>query len=174
MSDTPGRVKLQLIKRPRRVEVEEGELTDPISQGMLFPVPKRDLLIFLVVPRLTEEEFTKTLDLSKPTVILELRRSPRFDIGRMNRQEAFKRFAAFDSQYYDLSSDQVKRVDPVALTQSFLERSTKPLAGPVLLLLNESPSEHEPSQESVTWRIARLFASKSKHSWETLEIPQFT
>ena len=175
MSTEDRRIKLQLVRSPKRVEVSEEQFADPASQGLLFPMPKRDLLIFLVMPRVTEEEFTKTLEAAKPTVILELRRAPRFDIGRMNRQEAFKWFEASQSRYYDLSSNEPREgaFDPVILVQSFLQGPGGRVDGPVLLLISESPARVPSEDEKLISRIARLFASASEHQWETVEVPQF-
>jgi hypothetical protein len=144
---------------------------------MLFPLPKRDLLIFLVFPLVTEDEFTKVLELAKPSTILELRRSPRFDIGHLNRQEAFRWFEAMQSKYYDLSSalspEEPNPADPVQLVRTFLCRAGGQVAGPIMILLSDTSFEESAAENNLPNRIARLFASTSKHPWETVEIPQF-
>ncbi len=177
MNDEERRAKFQLIRKPRRVPLKEEQLTGPASQGLLFPMPRRDLLIFLVFPFVTEDEFTKTLELTKPAAILELRRSPRFDIGQLNRQQAFRWFEAMHSRYYDLSSllpsDEQYAADPVQLVGTFLSRTGNQVAGPVMILISQANAEGNAEEDSVSTRIARLFASVSKHPWETVEIPQF-
>jgi len=175
MSTEERKIKFQLIRSPRRLGISEDQFADPATQGLLFPLPKRDLLIFLVVPRITEDEFRKTLEAAKPTIILELRRSPRFDIGRMNRQEAFRWFETVQSRYYDLPSNDPREgtFDPVILVQSFLKGPGVRPEGPILLLINELPAREQPDDQKLISRIAGLFASASKHQWETVEVPQF-
>lgn len=178
MSNEERKAKFQLIRKPRRVLPQEEQFSEPAGQGMLFPLPKRDLLIFLVFPLVTEDEFTRALELGKPAMILELRRSPRFDIGHLNRQEAFRWFEAMQSKYYDLSSalspEEQNPADPVQLVGTFLNRHTgSQVAGPIMLLLSDTSFEGSADESSLPTRIARLFASTSKHPWETVEIPQF-
>ena len=177
MSDQERRTRFQLIRRPQRALIEERQFNEPAAQGQLFPIPRQDLLIFLVFPRVTEDEFTKTLELAKPAAILELRRSPRFDIGHLNRQEAFKWFNAMHAKYYDLSSgispaDDVP-ADPVHLVDTFLAHSSGKVTGPIMLLISEASVAGQPPGESIPIRIARLFASASQHRWDTVEVPQF-
>ncbi len=177
MNDEERRAKFQLIRKPRRVTLQEEQLTEPATQGLLFPMPKRDLLIFLVFPFVTEDEFTKTLELTKPAAILELRRSPRFDIGHLNRQEAFRWFEAVKTRYYDLSSspapDEQQAADPVQLVAAFLSRTGNQVPGPVMILISQGNPEGGADESSVFTQIAKLFASASKHPWETVEIPKF-
>jgi hypothetical protein len=176
MSNDERKAKFQLIRKPRRVPPQAEQFTQPVGQGMLFPLPKTDLLIFLVFPLVTEDEFTKTLELAKPVTVLELRRSPRFDIGQLNRQEAFRWFEAMQAKYYDLSSvvasAQQDHIDPVDMVRIFLKRSGSHLTGPIMLLLSDMAiQEHD--DDALPTKIARLFASASKHQWNTVEIPQF-
>ena len=177
MSNEERRARFQLIRKPTRVLPDEDQFREPAGQGMLFPLPKRDLLIFLSFPLVTENEFAKVLELAKPAAILELRRSPRFDVGQLNRQEAFRWFDAIQSKYYDLSSalspEEQNRTDPVQLVGTFLGRAGSQVAGPIMLLLNNTSFEKSVDENSVPTRIARLFAAASKHPWETVEIPKF-
>jgi hypothetical protein len=176
MSNDERKAKFQLIRKPRRVPPQADQFIEPTGQGMLFPLPKRDLLIFLVFPLITEDEFTKTLELARPATILELRRSPRFDIGQLTRQDAFRWFEATHAKYYDLSSaltpDQQDPLDPLHLVRVFLNRSGSQLSGPIMLLLSDL-ALHDREDDALPTKIARLFMSASKHQWQTLEIPQY-
>jgi hypothetical protein len=138
----------------------------------LFPLPKKDLLLFLLIPGVTEEEFTAALDYAKPVIILELRRSPRFDIGRLNRQAAFEWFERSHSKYYDLASqyaatDDDSHWDSLALVEAFLKRAGSRVEGPVMLLVNDRGTEN------LATLIAQRFATASKSAWNTFEIPQY-
>jgi len=177
MSDDERKARFQLIRKPRRVAPSEDQFTEPASQGVLFPMPKRHLIIFLVFPYVTEEDFTRTLELAKPSAVLELRRFPRFDMGQLNRRQAFRWFEATHSKYYDLSPmvspDDQYASDPVQLVGSFLRRSGTQIAGPVMILMSQNYPELNSGDNSVFDEITRLFTSVSNHPWETLEIPQF-
>jgi hypothetical protein len=155
----------------------EKTFFEPAGQNQLFPLPKRDLLVFLVFPLISEEEFTRTLELTKPAVILELRRSPRFDIGQLNRHEAFRWFKTVQSKYYDLSSalspDEPNPSDPVQLVRAFLNRPGSQVVGPIMFLMNDVSLSEGDEESSVTTQITRLFASVSKHPWEAVELPYF-
>jgi hypothetical protein len=177
MSDDERRAKFQLIRKPRKVMPCEDQFAVPAIQSLLFPIPKPDLLIFLVFPLVTEDEFTRILELTRPVCILELRRSPRFDVGHFNRREAFRWFEAMHSKYYDLSSraysDDRYADDPVHLVEAFLNRSGQKIAGPVMILISQGDPEPDDQESSVSTQIAKLFAAASKHSWKTVEVPQY-
>ncbi|HEX4134586.1 MAG TPA: hypothetical protein VHY84_08260 [Bryobacteraceae bacterium] len=176
MNDDIG-ARFQLIRKPRKVLPSEDQFTEPASQGVLFPMPKRRLVIFLVFPYVTEEDFTRTLELAKPVAILELRRFPRFDMGQLDRQQAFRWFEAIHSKYYDLSPISVSGdqyvFDPVHLVGAFLRRNNEQIAGPVMILISRNNREPDSADGNVFDDIARLFTTASNQPWETLEIPQF-
>ena len=177
MSDDDRRAKFQLIRKPRKVPIHDEQFTGTASQSLLFPMPQQDLLIFLVFPLVTEDEFTRVLELTKPACILELRRSPRFDVGHLNRQEAFRWFEAMHSRYYDLSSkhysDEQYAANPVEMVDTFLRRTGNKIIGPVMILINQGYPEREDEESSISTQIARLFSTASKHPWKTVEVPQF-
>lgn len=177
MSEDEHKARFQLIRKPRRVAPAEHQFTEPASQGVLFPMPKRDLIIFLVFPYVTEEDFIRTLELAKPAAILELRRFPRFDMGQLNRRQAFRWFEATHSKYYDLPpmlpSDDQYASDPVQLVGAFLRRSGNRITGPVMILMTQNYPDLTFNDKSVFNEITRLFTSVSNHPWETLAIPQF-
>ena len=174
MSDSQERVKLQLVRSPQRVPVTEDRFAVRPTQRSLFPVPKEDLLVFVSVSRVTEEEFFKTLEMARPRVILELRRSPRFDIGSMNRRLAFRWFDSLESTYHDLSSLRSREdADPETWVRSFLERAESQVRGPILLLISEPDATSDPSDEYLVSKITRMFTSALKRDWETVHVPRF-
>lgn len=176
MSDDDRKLRLQLVKRPQRVPLDENEFLDHASQGLLFPIPRKDLLIFVVFPLVTEDDFKKALELSRPTYILELRRSPRFDIGQLNRRRAFSWFEAIHSRYYDLPSalSQVApNDDPMGLVSSFLKRPGATVAGPVMILVSQTATASGAGEPNLFASITKLFTASSNHSWQTVEVPRF-
>jgi len=160
------------VRKPTRIQVSQDEFVEPGPQALLFPLPKKDLLLFLLFPGVTEEEFTAALDYARPVVVLELRRSPRFDIGTLNRQAAFEWFERSHSKYFDLASQSSASGDdspwdPLALVEAFLKRAGSKVEGPVMLLVNDSGAE------SLAPLVAQRFATASKSVWKTVEIPQY-
>ncbi len=161
----------QLIKKPRPALPFEDRSFDTPSQATLFPMQEPDLLIFLYFPFVTAEEFTRTLELARPAAVLELRRSPRFDFGHLNRQQVFRIFDAIHSTYYDLgpmeSSSDRYASDPVQLVGAFLRSASAPPKGPVLILLNQKGLEID---DSIPADITGLFATASNHPWRTYTV----
>jgi len=176
MTDEERKSRFQVIRKPQRLPLEEEVFLETASQGLLFPVPRRDLLIFVVFPLVTENDFKRMLELSKPTAILELRRSPRFDIGHLNRHLAFRWFESTHSKYYDLTSaihsEPQSAADPVELVGGFLSRAGKQVSGPVVILISQTYLDKGSSDDVLT-RIAKLFTSASEHPWRTIELPRF-
>lgn len=175
MSDEERRAGFKRIRKPQRVAPTEDQFVEPASQGLLFPVPSQDLLVFVVFPLANEEDFTRPLEYARPVAILELRRSPRFDVGRLNRQLAFQWFESIHSRYYDLppmlGSADASTADPVQMVARFLNESGNQVNGPVMILLSHAHAEKP--ENDVMGEITRLFSSKSDHSWKTITFPQY-
>lgn len=175
MSNEERKAAFKLIRKPQRVAPTEDQFVGPASQSLLFPVPSQDLLIFVVFPLANEEDFTRPLEFARPAAILELRRSPRFDVGRMNRQLAFQWFESLHSRYYDLppmvGSSGGGVSDPVQMVARFLGESGTQVNGPVMILLSHAHAA-EPETD-VMGEITRLFSAKSDHSWKTITFPQY-
>lgn len=141
-SETSG-PKLHLVHSRRRMEVSAEDFYAPGSQELLFPLPRNGLLIFVHFPDVTEEEFRATLEHAKPAFVLELRSSPRFDIGRLNRQLAFQVFRSQNTTYLDLTSSLMGKADGEAVLarlKEFLQTAKPTFERPVVFLLNRSES----------------------------------
>jgi hypothetical protein len=177
MNSAELKARFHLIQKPKRVAPQLDRLFESPMQNQLFPVPKENVLIFLVLPLVSDEEFTNVLGSLRPVAILELRRSPRFDLGQLNRKEVFRSFKESSSVYLDLAAGRTEDPslddDPVQLVKSFLKRSGDKIPGPVMLLLNKEGFEEPKAIDLITNEIASLFASASKNRWEALQIPQF-
>lgn len=173
MTAEERRARFRLVRPPERMPLEEAQFYEAASQQLLFPLPKPDLLIFVLFPLVTADEFTKAVELAKPSAVLDLRRSPRFDVGHLNRKQALRSFQDAGAKYFDVfameASGQKESTDPVQLAESYLSRSGMKLSGPIMLLLSDSAIP----DDGVPVRIARLFAAASQHPWETIEIPRF-
>lgn len=70
-------------------------------QPSLFPFGSGRSIIFVSIPGITEREFASLVQLAQPALAVELRRAPRFDIGRLTRQAVFKWFDEAKCAYLD-------------------------------------------------------------------------
>jgi hypothetical protein len=84
-------------KRPREHATALG------LQGALFPFPDSRSLVFTRFSDVSQSQFISLLSSLRPAFIVDLRKVPRFDVGRMNRQIAFEHFTKNDCVYVDLS-----------------------------------------------------------------------
>jgi len=68
-------------------------------------------LVFVSFPKVSDTEFVSILDQVHPGAIVELRKVPRFDFGRLNRRTAFEYFRRNGSRYVDLIADATEQDD---------------------------------------------------------------
>lgn len=144
MDDETPKARLQLVRRPRRVEIQPEDFIEPSAQGTLFPIPRRGLLILVQFPDVSEQEFRETIEYAKPSFVVELRSSPRFDIGRMNRQLAFQVFQRQNATYLDLTSTMMGELDRDELFQNlrkFFQGGKSTFDRPVAFLINRSEAD---------------------------------
>ena len=72
-----------------------------LFQPDLFPIAKTSLLIFANTTRLSGDRFISLLAEAQPSVIVDMRPTPRFDLGRLNRKAAFEVFRENQIRYVD-------------------------------------------------------------------------
>jgi hypothetical protein len=72
-----------------------------LFQPDLFPMPKTSLLIFANTTHLSGDRFLSLLDEAQPSVVVDMRPTPRFDLGRLNRKVAFEVFRENKIRYVD-------------------------------------------------------------------------
>jgi hypothetical protein len=91
----------------------------------------------------TEESFRSCLAELRPSWIIDLRSSPRFDFGRLNRRSALSLFSQLKSNYLDLASaapghvvDSDDRVEDLLMAGI---RDPGPCLGSVVFLLDRKP-----------------------------------
>ena len=171
MAEQAGRPRLQIVRIPKRISVSQADFEEPGLQATLFPVSRRGLLIVVYFPEVTEQEFRETLEYAKPSFILEMRSAPRFDIGTLDRQQAFQVFKRHNANYLDLSSAQMGTSDSEAVFSSLTEllRSKRiSFENPVMLLINTRESNQE-----FTARILDTVSSYNPGASELFEVPRF-
>ncbi len=171
MAEETKRPRLQVVYPPKRTKICAKDFQEPTLQRMLFPLPRHGLLIFMHFPDVTEEEFRETLQSARPSFVLELRLSPRFDIGRLNRRLAFQVFQSQNATYSDLTSSLMGKLDFGAVLshlKEFLERTKPSFDRPIVFLMNRSESD-----ENFMKRILDTVTSFSSAPSEVYEVPRF-
>jgi hypothetical protein len=172
MCEERSRAKLRIIRPFKRLGILPEDFQQPKSQGMLFPMPKHGLLIFINFPDVTETEFQHTLEYARPSLILELRSSPRFDIGTFNRQLAFQSFRNQNATYMDLTSSLMGRNDRNAVLSNlrkFLETSKPSFDRPVVFLFSRAESDDDFRRQ--VWTTVSSFNSAAT---EVYEVPRIS
>lgn len=174
MSQESPRNRLQIVPKIRRDEITAGAFLAPHSaaQSNLFPTPRPGMLIFVYFPEVSEDEFRKALEFAKPSTVLELRNTPRFDIGRLNRQTVFQYFEEQHATYMDLTSWQTNPAGGSNLldeVKKIFRKDTLRVDRPIMFLLNSYTLTEDLSQ-----RIIDFVRDIRKSPTEVLEVPHFT
>jgi hypothetical protein len=173
VTSKPQNSRLHVVPKASRKELDPKDFHAPIkgTQSNLFPAPRPGMIIFVYFPDVTEDEFRKALELSKPCAVFELRNTPRFDIGKLNRRAVFQYFDSERIRYVDITSwthrsdSESSIFDDVAQA---LQTECVRFDRPVMFLMN---THNAPS--GFSRRIVDLVSSVKKISPEVLSIPQF-
>jgi hypothetical protein len=160
MSNEAGRAMLSLVKGGRE-HCDNVSACEPV-QVALFTSPRSASAVFVSFSRLTEADFINALEYARPTLILELRVCPRFDLGRLNRRAAFQRFDAINSRYFDLCAE---GSDLLFRLRAFLRRFGDQITGPVMFLLDNPARDLEDD-------IAQALNETSSQAWDICELPR--
>jgi hypothetical protein len=177
MSNEMGRkeqkLRFKVISRSRRTELTPENFASPTTsiQSTLFPSPRPGLLIFVFFPDVTEDEFKKTLQFAKPGTVVELRSTPRFDIGKLNRKIVFDCFDKEHATYLDLTSKVAHATDSADLVHQVKETFKNEqfrFEKPILFLLSRFNSPPGLSDQVIN-AVAELKRSKP----EVIAIPNF-
>jgi hypothetical protein len=142
--------------------------TDTVGlQQHLFPFRSRRLLVFVSFASVTDTEFLSTLESIGSATILDLRRAPRFDIGKLSRQVVFGLFRRLGSTYMDLTVGAEEERDRILLE----DRLKKALVAyeeqkrPFIFLVGRVENHPELSGEVVK------FFNRSDEKWEIFQVP---
>jgi hypothetical protein len=136
-------------------------------QHSLFPSEKSRSVVFVCFPDVTEGEFVAALEQTKPAVVVELRKAPRFDVGKMNRHLAFEMFRRQGSLYIDLNWDN-KHSDEQLLSRIRKTIVSNQQTGrPIMFLVSVAQGQCSPLSES----IVECFKGTDE-TWEIHQVPQ--
>ena len=173
MTPKHSKPQLQIVPKRTRSELKREDFEAPITgaQTNLFPSSRPGMLIFVYFPEVTEDEFRKALEFSKPSVVLELRTTPRFDIGRLDRRTVFQSFDRDHTRYLDLTSwqgDDQQPSDLLGKIKDAFKRDSIRFDRPVMFLLN---SYNAPRGFSA--QVIDLVSSIKKSKPEVFAVPQY-
>jgi hypothetical protein len=174
MNNQKQKPRFEVIRGVRRKEITAENFNAPSSgiQAALFPAPRPGLLIFVFFPDVTEEEFEKVLQFGKPGTVVELRNTPRFDIGRLNRHTVFEYFDREHSKYLDLTSARGDRSDSGSLAwevKAAFRREHVRFEKPIVFLLSRLGSPPDLSNQ-----IIDVVTDLNNSKPEVLAVPSFT
>lgn len=170
--ETPG-PKMHVVPRLQRVGFKPENLQKPASgpQASLFPEPRAGMVIFVSFPEVDDTEFIEVLRAAKPSLVVELRYSPRFDIGKLNRRAVFEFFEREQCRYLDLASSRMADRDAFSLLEDvrmLFEKEPVGLDRPVAFLTS---SRIEP--EGLQDQIIEVVSAATKGKAQVLRVPQY-
>jgi len=163
MQNEEKRPLVLVTKSDPNIPFREQNFPEPV-QVALFPRITKTLAVFVAFPGISETEFAAALESSRPTFVFELRVCPRFDIGRLNRREAFQWFQKINAQYMDVSSAAASsnHLDLILALRNIFTHLE--LTGP-LMFLTDNPSD------AISDEITGALAHLSAKTWEVCQVP---
>ena len=143
------------------------------AQLSLFPSARPQVVAVLGLHLVTESLFLEFLRTVRPTFIVDVRISPKFDLGRLNRRTVFNLFHELHASYIDLlatvpllSGEELTAERLCALLQERLSCSGGPLAGPFVFLIDGRIAGDE------VWRaVSKSLPPPPRSHWEYLPYP---
>jgi len=171
MSEKSGVGKIHLVPGWHRVKVERKDFIAEGAQSELFPVRRRGMVIFIHFPDVTEEEFREVVEYAEPSLVIELRTSPRFDIGGLDRRSAFRTFEKKRITYLDLTSSSMGNSNSENLLDNLAKyfRMSRPTFERPIVFLT-SPSE---AAKGIPQRVLETFSQFGFKPDSVYEVPRF-
>lgn len=109
----------------------------PGTQLSLFAPRRAEVAVFLVFSMIDEERFVSLFRQIRPRVVVDVRVSPRFDVGRLRRRDVFSLFRDLHAAYHDLqgmATEQAEsRDEPLAALFQRRFRQVD-ISGPVVII----------------------------------------
>ena len=171
MPDENNRTQLFIIPKQKRTTISAQDFIEPGTQGMLFPTPKRGLVLFILFPDISEQEFRDALMSAMPSHVIELRTSPRFDIGGLTRHDAFQAFKVQRINYLDLTSATMGEVGVEAslcILRDFLREARVKFDKPIIFLVDRAESD-----KNIVSRVMQTLTEYSPEPKYVFEVPHF-
>jgi hypothetical protein len=154
-----------------RAKIERKDFIAEGTQGELFPTRRPRMVIFIHFPDVTEQEFREIVEFAEPSYVFELRASPRFDIGGLDRRSAFQAFKKKRITYLDLTSTSMGNADPDALVNNFSQflRASRPAFEKPIVFLTSQPEE----ARGVPQRVLEACLQFGMKPDSVYEVPRF-
>jgi hypothetical protein len=140
------------------------------AQNSFLPSSDPGTLIFLSWDTATFDDLLDVLELSKPKLIVDMRVSPRFNIGQLTRRRFFELLRELKCQYVDLFgrmgienvSDALTNPMLVATqTAKFIERLPVPNSGPLVFL-----HDNDLMNDAYVSALAQSLPSRVASGWQ--------
>lgn len=168
---------LKLVKPElEKIDTELSCSGADLVQADLFPMAKPWLLIFTDASDLSADYFVALLDEAQPTYVLDVRPTPRFDIGRLNRRRVFEIFRKNHIHYVDVaglvgvSSRWDANLNPSFLVDtinaSLQHRGASSVEGPIVVLC-----DNKEFLNSAMEVFPRLLLKNEKQQWDVYLAP---
>lgn len=171
MAERPMHRGLHLVTPRRATLSKDAFVSQTGPQTALFPSPRPGVLVFVYVSDATEEELRDALHVASPGLVVELRNSPRFDIGKFNRQRFFAYMDEQRATYLDLAVSGDSTVWSELLVerlQRAFRRATLELKRPLMFFLGTKEADSE-----VPKKILQTLAAVRADVLEVHEVPRF-
>lgn len=135
-------------------------------QQSLFLSEKARAIVFVCFPDVTEGEFVNAVEHVKPAAVVDLRKAPRFDIGKMSRHLAFEIFRRQGSLYIDLNSGAGSSDDQLLFSIRNTIFAHRQKGKPIMFLVSATQSSSPPLLDF----IVECFKGTDE-AWEILQVP---
>jgi hypothetical protein len=145
----------------------------PVWQNTLFANDNPSLLLFVNFEDVSENDFKTVLSGARPKFLFDIRRVPRFDLGSLNRKQAFAMFSKLRTRYVELTgrlniaAGATGNLDPPLLASLILDSlNQSDIQGPLAFLVD--------SQEFDEANISRLIGAlptREASPWDVLRVP---
>lgn len=159
----PGRLHLVLPKE-RRSFTDDLQKKLP-AQISLFPNNSKRIIVFVTFSRISDSEFVETLNAVRPHVVVDIRRFPRFDNGKLNRAAAFEYFEKTHAKYVDMLWSYDSSAEEF-IAHPVLSPDLVAINGPVMVLL-----EAKQCQPEIVDTVTRQITTRSNHQWDVIGVP---
>jgi hypothetical protein len=152
--------------------IEHGTFVRPEWQTTLFVNENPSLLLFINFEEVSESDFRTTLSGARPKFLFDLRRVPRFDLGRLNRKQAFSLFSKAGTRYLDLSrrlhvEAATANIDPGFAAHLVVDASNQAFdGGPAAFLVDAQQFD-----ETNISRLVEALPTNKGTAWDVLRVP---
>lgn len=174
MADETTRPSLELVAPGHKATWKISSNERSCVQQSLFPVSGRALLVVMSPSEGTEQDFLTVLRQACPRFVFDMRLSPRFDFGSLNRKMVFDEIQGLRAQYRDysakfrLSGDGDWRLLPKIGGQisELIHENYKKSGSPIVILV-----EGRKNRDLLARELPRMLKLELDRDWEVFQFP---